>query len=143
VAQHAFTSLPAPFDGLGVAANYSYNDSDIKEYTNNYPMVGLMKHNGGLTLWYEKAGYEARLSANYHSAFVRMPRWNAGYMIENPSETYVSANFSKWITPQLQVRLGLDNITNQKVVETQSNNPYMQNVMEYGRRYNLGLSYKF
>ncbi len=143
VAQHAFTSLPAPFDGLGVAANYSYNDSDIKEYTNNYPMVGLMKHNGGLTLWYEKSGYEARLSANYHSAFVRMPRWNAGYMIENPSETYVSASFSKWLTPQLQVRLGLDNITNQKVVETQSNNPYMQNVMEYGRRYNLGLSYKF
>ena len=43
----------------------------------------------------------------------------------------------------LQLRLGLDNITNQKVVETQSNNPYMQNVMEYGRRYNLGLSYKF
>ena len=42
-----------------------------------------------------------------------------------------------------KLRLGLDNITNQKVVETQSNNPYMQNVMEYGRRYNLGLSYKF
>ncbi len=143
VAQHAFTSLPAPFDGLGVAANFSYNDSDIKEYTNDYPMVGLMKRNGGLTLWYEKAGYEARLSANYHSAFVRMPRWTAGYMIENPAETYVSANFSKWLTPQLQLRLGLDNITNQKVVETQSNNPYMQNVMEYGRRYNLGLSYKF
>ncbi len=143
VAQHAFTGLPAPFDGLGVAANFSYNDSDIKEYTNNYPMVGLMKRNGGLTLWYEKAGYEARVSANYHSAFVRMPRWTAGYMIENPAETYVSANFSKWLTPQLQLRLGLDNITNQKVVETQSNNPYMQNVMEYGRRYNLGLSYKF
>jgi iron complex outermembrane recepter protein len=143
VAQHAFTSLPAPFDGLGVAANFSYNDSDIKEYTNDYPMVGLMKRNGGLTLWYEKAGYEARVSANYHSAFVRMPRWTAGYMIENPAETYVSANFSKWLTPQLQLRLGLDNITNQKVVETQSNNPYMQNVMEYGRRYNLGLSYKF
>jgi len=143
VAQHAFTNLPAPFDGLGVAANFSYNDSDIKEYTNDYPMVGLMKRNGGLTLWYEKAGYEARVSANYHSAFVRMPRWTAGYMIENPAETYVSANFSKWLTPQLQLRLGLDNITNQKVVETQSNNPYMQNVMEYGRRYNLGLSYKF
>ncbi|MGW8391866.1 TonB-dependent receptor [Pseudoduganella sp. HUAS MS19] len=143
VAQHAFTGLPAPFDGLGVAANFSYNDSSIKEYTNEYPMVGLMKRNGGLTLWYEKAGYEARLSANYHSAFVRMPRWTAGYIIENPAETYVSANFSKGLTPQLQLRLGLDNITNQKVVETQSNNPYMQNVMEYGRRYNLGLSYKF
>ncbi len=61
LAQRTFASLPAPFDGLGVAANFSYNDSDIKEYTSDYPMVGLMKkRNGGLTLWYEKAGYEAR-----------------------------------------------------------------------------------
>jgi len=143
VYQHAFTRLPAPFDGLGVAANYSYNDSNIKEYTNNYPMEGLMKHNGGFTLWYEKNGFEARLSANYHSRFVRMPRWTAGYLIENDEETYVTANFSYYLTPQLQLRVGLDNITNQKVIHTQAANPYMQNVMEYGRRYNLGLSYRF
>jgi outer membrane receptor protein involved in Fe transport len=39
--------------------------------------------------------------------------------------------------------VGLDNITNQKVVYTQNANAYMQNVMEYGRRYNAGVSYKF
>ena len=143
VYQHALTGLPAPFDGLGISANYSYNDSNIKEYTSNYPMEGLMKHNGGFTLWYEKDGFEARLSANYHSPFVRMPRWTAGYLIENDEETYVTANFSQYLTPQLQLRVGLDNITNQKVVHTQAANPYMQNVMQYGRRYNLGLSYKF
>jgi TonB-dependent receptor len=143
VYQHAFTHLPAPFDGLGVAANWSYNESDIHEYTNNYPMEGLMRNNGGVTLWYEKNGFEARLSANYHSPFVRMPRWTAGYMAENGEETYVTANFSYYLTPQLQLRVGLDNITNQKVVYTQNANAYMQNVMEYGRRYNVGLSYKF
>ncbi|MFS2214434.1 TonB-dependent receptor, partial [Telluria sp. Tellsp104] len=143
VYQHAFTRLPAPFDGLGVAANWSYNESDIHEYTNDYPMEGLMRNNGGVTLWYEKNGFEARLSANYHSPFVRMPRWTAGYMAENGEETYVTANFSYYLTPQLQLRVGLDNITNQKVVYTQNANAYMQNVMEYGRRYNVGLSYKF
>ncbi len=143
VYQHAFTRLPAPFDGLGVAANWSYNESDIHEYTNNFPMEGLMRNNGGVTLWYEKNGFEARLSANYHSPFVRMPRWTAGYMAENGEETYVTANFSYYLTPQLQLRVGLDNITNQKVVYTQNANAYMQNVMEYGRRYNVGLSYKF
>ncbi|PQO99743.1 TonB-dependent receptor [Massilia phosphatilytica] len=143
VYQHAFTHLPAPFDGLGVAANWSYNESDIHEYTNNYPMEGLMRNNGGVTLWYEKNGFEARLSANYHSPFVRMPRWTAGYMAENGEETYVTANVSYYLTPQLQLRVGLDNITNQKVVYTQNANAYMQNVMEYGRRYNVGLSYKF
>jgi TonB-dependent receptor len=143
VYQHAFTRLPAPFDGLGVAANWSYNESDIHEYTNNFPMEGLMRNNGGVTLWYEKNGFEARLSANYHSPFVRMPRWTAGYMAENGEETYVTANVSYYLTPQLQLRVGLDNITNQKVVYTQNANAYMQNVMEYGRRYNVGLSYKF
>ncbi|MCS0630047.1 TonB-dependent receptor [Telluria mixta] len=143
VYQHAFTHLPAPFDGLGVAANWSYNESDIHEYTNNFPMEGLMRNNGGVTLWYEKNGFEARVSANYHSPFVRMPRWTAGYMAENGEETYVTANVSYYLTPQLQLRVGLDNITNQKVVYTQNANAYMQNVMEYGRRYNVGLSYKF
>jgi TonB-dependent receptor len=143
VYQHAFTRLPAPFDGLGVAANWSYNESDIHEYTNNYPMEGLMRNNGGVTLWYEKNGFEARLSANYHSPFVRMPKWTAGYMAENGEETYVTANFSYYLTPQLQLRVGLDNITNQKVVYTQAGNQYNQNVMEYGRRYNVGLGYKF
>ncbi|WP_338767769.1 TonB-dependent receptor [Massilia sp. METH4] len=141
--QQAFTMLPAPFDGLGVAANFSYNESSIKEFINDYPMVGLMRRNGGVTLWYEKNGFEARLQANYHSPFVRMPRWTAGYLVENDEETYVSANISKYLTPQLQVHLGLDNITNQRVIHAQAGNPYMQNVMEYGRRYNIGLAYKF
>ncbi|QGZ39985.1 TonB-dependent receptor [Pseudoduganella flava] len=141
--QQAFTMLPAPFDGLGIAANYSYNDSSIREYTNHFPMVGLMRRNGGVTLWYEKNGFEARLQANYHSPFTRMPRWTAGYLVENAEETYVSANISKYVTPQLQLHVGLDNITNQKVIHTQAGNPYIQNVMEYGRRYNVGLTYKF
>lgn len=141
--QQAFTMLPAPFDGLGVAANFSYNDSNIGENTNDFPMVGLMRRNGGVTLWYEKDGFEARLQANYHSPFVRMPRWTAGYLVENAEETYVSANFSKYLTSRLQVHVGLDNLTNQKVIHTQAGNPYIQNVMEYGRRYNVGLAYKF
>jgi len=143
VYQQAFTGLPAPFDGLGIAANWSYNESDIHEYTNNYPMEGLMRNNGGFTLWYEKSGFEARLSANHHSPFVRMPKWTAGYMTENSAETYVTTNFSYYLTPQLQLRVGLDNITNQKVVYTEGGNQYVQNVMEYGRRYNVGVSYKF
>jgi iron complex outermembrane recepter protein len=143
VYQQAFTRLPEPFDGLGVSANYSYNESNIKEFTNNFPMEGLMKHNAGATLWYEKNGFEARLSVNYHSPFVRMPQWTAGYLVKNAEETYVTANISKYLTPQLQVHVGLDNITNQRVIHTLDANPYVQNVMEYGRRYDIGLTYKF
>ncbi len=145
VYQQAFTGLPAPFDGLGVFANYAYTSSDIKENmptVNPYPIEGLMKSNGGATLWYEKAGYEARISANYHSAFVRNPTWGAGQLILNEAETYVTFNLSKQITPQMQIRFGIDNLTNQKVVYTSGNNRYQQEVTEFGRRFNLGISYK-
>lgn len=117
VYQQAFTELPAPFDGLGVSSNYTYTTSDIKENMpvgNPFPIEGLMKSNGGVTLWYEKAGYEARISANYHSAFVRNPTWTAGQLILNEAETYVTLNLAKQITPQLQLRFGVDNLTNQR-----------------------------
>ena len=145
VYQQAFTSLPAPFDGLGLASNYSYTTSNIREATptvNPYPIEGLMKHNGGVTLWYEKAGYEARISANYHSAFVRNPTWNAGQLIENEAETYLTLNLAKQITPNIQLRFGIDNLTNQKAVYTSANIPVQQEVTEFGRRFNLGLSFK-
>ncbi|MYN17186.1 TonB-dependent receptor [Rugamonas sp. FT107W] len=145
VYQQAFTSLPAPFDGLGIASNYAYTTSNIHEKTpsvNPYPIEGLMKSNGGVTLWYEKAGYEARISANYHSAFVRNPTWGAGQLIMNEAETYLTLNLAKQLTPNVQLRFGIDNLTNQKAVYTSANIPVQQEVTEFGRRFNLGLSFK-
>ena len=145
VYQQAFTSLPAPWDGLGIFSSYAYTTSNIKEQTpavNPYPIEGLMKSNGGVTLWYEKAGYEARLSANYHSKFARNPTWGAGQLIMNEAETYLTLNLAKQLTPNLQLRFGIDNLTNQKAVYTSANNPGQQEVTEFGRRFNLGLTFK-
>jgi hypothetical protein len=52
VYQQQFSSLPAPFDGLGIASNYAYTTSNIQSRlrSNPYPIEGLMKHNGGVTL---------------------------------------------------------------------------------------------
>ncbi|MDQ1922417.1 TonB-dependent receptor [Massilia pseudoviolaceinigra] len=131
--------------GLGLSGNYAYTASNIHENipaAKPFPIEGLMKHNGGLTVWYEKAGYEARMSANYYSAFVRNPTWGAGQLVDNDAETYVALSFAKHLTPKLQLRFGVDNVTNQKMVYTSANNPYEQEVTEFGRRFNLGLSYK-
>ena len=145
VYQQAFTGLPAPFDGLGIASNYAYTASTVREQVpvgNPFPIEGLMRNNGGVTLWYEKAGYEARVSANHHSSFVRNPGWDAGKLLVNEAETYVTLNLAKQLTPNVQVRFGIDNLTNQKGVYTAAGNPVQQEVTEYGRRFNLGLSYK-
>jgi TonB-dependent receptor len=144
VYQQAFTGLPEPFNGLGFSSNYSYTTSNIKESANGgvFPVDGLIKHNGGVVLWYEKAGYEARLSANYHSAFTRNPGWNTGNFWINGAETFVNLNLSRQLTRELQVHFGVENLSNQKVTYTNPNNPYDQQVREFGRRFNLGLTYR-
>lgn len=145
VYQQAFTSLPAPFNGLGISGNYSYTTSNITENISGglpFPVDGLMKNNGGVTLWFQQGGYEARLTANYHSAFTRDPSWTTGAFVINEAETHVGFLVSKQITPQFQVHFGADNITDQKVVYTTPNQPYEQQVLDFGRRYNLGMTYK-
>ncbi len=132
-------------NGIGISSNYSYTNSNIRENIpegNPYPVEGLMKNNAGVTLWYENAGYEARLSANYHSPFVRNPTWGAGGLTVNEEETYVTLGLSKQLTPTIQLRFGMDNVTNQKVTYTGAGNQYRQETFDFGRRYNLGLSFK-
>ncbi|MDC8772899.1 TonB-dependent receptor [Roseateles albus] len=149
VYQQAFTALPAPFNGLGLLSNYTYSDSNIKENGDRSgqsftPIAtnGLMKHNGGLTLWYEHNGFEARLAANYHSAFNRAPTWDSTAFQLNGAETWVSLNLSQQITQQMQVRFGVENLTNQKVIYTDPMNAYHQTNFQFGRRFNVGVSYK-
>ncbi len=132
-------------NGFGISSNYSYTASDMHENIpvgNPFPVEGLIKDNAGVTVWYENAGYEARLSANYHSPFVRNPTWGAGQLIQNDAETYVTLGLSKQLTPNIQVRFGMDNVTNQKTTYTAAGNPFMQQTFDFGRRYNLGLTFK-
>lgn len=149
VYQQAFTTLPAPWNSLGLMANYTYSDSNIKENGDRSggtftPIAtnGLMKSNGGLTFWYARNGFEARLAANHHSAYNRAPTWDSTAFQLNSAETWVSANVSQQITPQLQARFGVENATNQRVTYTDPLNPWHQSNFQFGRRFNVGLTYK-
>ncbi|MBI3346861.1 MAG: TonB-dependent receptor [Burkholderiales bacterium] len=147
--QQAFTHLPEPFNGLGLMANYAYTDSNIQENGDRSggtftPIAtnGLMKGNGGFTLWYAAHGFEARLAANHHSAYNRAPTWDSTAFQLNGAETWVSLNLSQQLTPQLQARFGVENASNQRVTYTDPLNPWHQTNFQFGRRFNVGLTYK-
>ena len=147
--QQAFTHLPEPFNGLGLMANYTYTDSNIQENGDRSgstftPIAtnGLMKGNGGFTLWYAAHGFEARLAANHHSAYNRAPTWDSTAFQLNGAETWVSLNLSQQLTPQLQARFGVENASNQRVTYTDPLNPWHQTNFQFGRRFNVGLTYK-
>jgi iron complex outermembrane recepter protein len=65
-----FTFLPAPWDGFGVQANYTYVDT--KTNVNGYPtqFQGSSKDNVNLNAYWEKFGFAARLAYLYRSAYV-------------------------------------------------------------------------
>jgi len=145
VYQQAFNNLPGLLSGLGVMGNYTYTNSDIKDMASNgspIPTNGLMKHNMGVTLWYEHEGFEARLSANHHSQYNRAPTWDSTQFYYNGAETWASLNLAQQLTSNLQARFGIENLTNQRVIYTDPTNRYNQWDFQYGRRFNLGLTYK-
>jgi TonB-dependent receptor len=77
-----FDSLPAPFNGLGVEANYTRVDSSMKVSSGaaaldtdgtsygNLPMEGLSKDTYNLVAMFEKDGISARLAWNWRSKYL-------------------------------------------------------------------------
>ena len=70
--QKFFDNLPAPFDGLGVQANYTYVESQAPSAVagKTVPLEGLSKNSYNLVGMYEKGKIKARLAYNYRSEYV-------------------------------------------------------------------------
>ena len=75
VLQRTFAELlPAPFDGLGVIANYTYinSGSDFRNEKTNaaYSIPGLSENTINFTLFYEKGPWSGRISYNFRDDFL-------------------------------------------------------------------------
>jgi iron complex outermembrane recepter protein len=60
--QRFFDFLPAPLDGFGVIANYTYSDS---KGDNGFPLVGVSKNSYNLIALYEKGPFGGRVAYNF------------------------------------------------------------------------------
>jgi len=73
--QQAFRFLPAPFDNLGVQANYTYADSNtpIEDSLNpgkTLPLTNLSKNSYSLIGYYEDGRFQARVAYTYRSRYL-------------------------------------------------------------------------
>lgn len=77
--QTTFSFLPAPFDNLGIQANYTYVESNIAypltAQANSplifAPLVNLSSDAANFTLFYEDQVFSARVSAAYRSGYLQ------------------------------------------------------------------------
>jgi TonB-dependent receptor len=137
-AQSQLSFLPAPFNNLGVVANYTYVDAP-KDFT------GISKTSYNGTLYYETALWGVRGSLSHRTT------WYTGHSDSVMSastrgfegSTYVDAAAFFNITPQLQVTLDAINLTNEKDTQFWGQNQYLYNQNQSGTTYLAGVSYKF
>lgn len=91
-----FDKLPAPWDGLGLEANYTYIDSKNPGDTyfdidgiqhNDAPVQGLSKNNYNITAMYERGPVSVRLAWSWRSKYLQSTNSNG----TNGSYNYFSA----------------------------------------------------
>ena len=136
-AQTQFSFLPAPFDNLGVVANYSYVDAPS--------ITGISKTSYNATLYYDTALWGARASMSHRS------KWFSGYSADPMSDgtrgfnesTYIDAAAFWNVSKNLRLTLDAINLTNQKDTQFWGQNEYLYNQTQSGSTYMLGLGYKF
>ncbi len=155
-----------PFDlwteslrGFGIVASASFNDSSIQifdpESANSVgsgpiDLPGLSKRVYNLTAYYERDGFEARVSQRRRSDFIgeignfdgaRTLRYVVG---ENITDAQISYSFGEDSSMDgLTLLLQANNITNEAYRTYAGTRDRPLENLEWGRTYLLGLNYRF
>jgi iron complex outermembrane recepter protein len=145
--QQPFVFLPSPFDGFGVNFNYTYVDSEAGTETDSgrkLPLNGLSKNSFNAVLYYEKSGFDMRVSYNYKSeSFAGTVGPEGVRWVDDYAQFDLSAGYQ--VNDSLKVTLKALNITNELTNHSTEFNGthYPWRFFDYGRRINLGARFSF
>lgn len=107
--------LPAPFDGLGFQANYTYVHSEAPGplVGQTVPLEGLSKHSYNLIGLYEKGPFSARLAYNWRGSFVETTAGpgSGANPIFNKGGGVLDASINYDLTDHISVTLDGANLT--------------------------------
>lgn len=144
--------LPSPFDGFGAYLSASYTESDVTPAgeSQGIELPGLSKRVANGTLYYENAGFEARVSARYRSDFLgEVTGFGANREFRSvQGETVVDAQigyrFQSGALEGLSVQLQANNLTDEEFT-TYLNGDERQtkDYQRYGTTYLFGVNYSF
>lgn len=146
--QHTFANLPAPYNGFGVLANYTYIDSSA-DFVNaitrsNVGIPGLSEDTFNATLFYENETFSARVSYNFRSQFVEaVPFAGAPSMVDDYYQ--IDAQLSYFLNENVSFSLEGLNLTDEVVdrfVVIGDAEAWL-NLSDTGPRYTFSVNVKF
>ncbi|OPZ75816.1 MAG: TonB dependent receptor [Verrucomicrobia bacterium ADurb.Bin474] len=139
--------------GFGLILSGSYTDSTVRQDINNpaSPIPGLSEKVANATLYYEKAGFSARVSSRYRSDYLANlntfgPRGRnyRTVVAETVVDAQVSYTFQSGPLENMSVILQAYNLTNEPLATyDQGDSRLVVDYQEYGVSYSVGVSYKF
>ncbi len=143
--------LPAPFDGLGVIANYTYIDSgsDFKNEKTmaSYSVPGLSEDTINFTVFYEKGPWSARVAYNYRDDFLDdIAGGFSGHPYFVDSYEQFDASFGYRLNDNVSFMLEGINLTDENVYYYNllgtGTQEHVSSAIHAGRRYQLGVRWK-
>lgn len=139
-------------NGFGVILTGNRTKSSLVYGGNPDPITvpGLSKWVANGTLYYQHAGFEARISDNYRSSFLgEVSGISASRILQTVAggssyDAQVSYTFDHGPLDGLTIIAQGSNLSNKIFTTYQNNDPRQVQTWErYGRRYEVGVSYKF
>ncbi|MEO1245218.1 MAG: TonB-dependent receptor [Pseudomonadota bacterium] len=154
-AQHVFTNLPKPFDGLGIRAAYNYADSDFEfpdptvpdgvnalaDFTTPANIPGYSRNTGNVTLFWENDFASLRLAYKARSSYFKPFRANANRFTDSQDFLDFSASFD--LTDILELRFQALNLLDEPNVFFRPTGDSLAQADYSGRRIFLGLRARF
>ncbi|MCS0628171.1 TonB-dependent receptor [Telluria mixta] len=145
--QQFFDMLPAPFNGLGLQANYTYVDSKAASALagKTVPLEGLSKNSYNLIGMYEKGRFKARLAYNWRDGFVVSTSSSGAQGVPIYAKELGTLDFSIGydVTRQLSIVVDGVNILG-AATETYYGNSHSQaNYQPLNKRYGIQARYSF
>ncbi len=139
-------------DGFGVILTGNRTSSSLVYGDNPDPITvpGLSKWVANGTIYYQHGGFQARVSDSYRSSFLGRVSGISATRIEqtiqggSTFDAQVSYTFHSGALKGLTLVAQGSNLTNKTFITYQNNDPNQVLTWErYGRRYDIGISYKF
>lgn len=147
-----FKMLTPVLDGFGAIITGDRTNSSVTYAGNSQAITvpGLSKWVGNGTLYYQHDGFEARVSDSYRSSFLgEVQGISATRILQtiqggSSYDAQISYTIPNGRLKGLTILLQGSNLTDKRFVTYQNNDPRQVLTWEdYGRRYELGISYKF
>ncbi len=147
-----FGNFSSALSGFGTILTGNYTKSSLIYPGNPDPITvpGLSKWVANGTLYYQHNGFEARISDSYRSSFLGEVSGISATRIEqtikggSSYDAQISYSFNSGALEGLTLIAQGSNLSNKSFVTYQNDDPRQVQTWEsYGRRYEVGVSYKF